>query len=165
VSQYRRLLPVFPDPTAQLLVAGRVGSHAWAYLERETACRVRLFAEERGMEAEGRADAGTARSLLGFYLETAGVGRFFETLGELGDTAVIDTRVLLAHRRVHASREDRFLSDLGRWREIGDPFLREFTRAAVEAPMPVLLGGHSLMSGGLMLLNEHAWEERDAGRL
>lgn len=165
VDRYRRALPVFLDTAAQLLVAGRVGSHAWAYLERETACRVRLFAEERGMEAEGRAEAGTARSLLGFYLESAGHGRLFQTLAELCDAAVIDTRVLLAHKRIHASREDRFLSDLGRHREVGDPFLRDFTRAALEAPVPVLLGGHSLMSGGLMLLNEFAWRERDARRL
>ena len=165
IERCSRVLPVFLDPNAQLVVAGRAGSHAWAYLERETACRVRLFAEERGMEAEGRADTGAARSLLGFYLQSAGTERFFATLAELGDSAILDTRVLLAHMRAHASREDRFLSDLGRWREITDTFLREFTRAALEAPIPVLLGGHSLMSGGLMLLNEHAWSERDAGRL
>lgn len=165
LDRYRRVLPVFLDTNTQLLVAGRVGSHAWAYLERETACRVRLFAEERGMEAEGRAEAGAARSLLGFYLDSAGIGRLFETLAELGDAVILDTRVLLAHKRAHASREDRYLSDLGRYREITDPFLRDFTRAALEAPIPVLLGGHSLMSGGLMLLNEHAWQERDAGRL
>ena len=165
LDPYLRLLPVFLDTNAQLLVAGRVGSQTWAYLERETACRVRLFAEERGMEAEGRAEAGTARSLLGFYLESAGLDSFFGTLAELADAAVLDTRVLLAHKRLHPSREDRFLSDLGRHREITDPFLRDFTRAAREAPIPVLLGGHSLMSGGLMLLNEHAWSERDAGRL
>jgi hypothetical protein len=86
-------------------------------------------------------------------------------LAELGDAAFLDTRVLLAHRGIEASREERFLSDLGRWEEIGEPFLREFTRAAVEAPIPVLLGGHSLMSGGLMAMNEFAWAERDAGRL
>lgn len=165
LERYRRVLPVFLDTNSQLLVAGRVGSHAWAYLERETACRVRLFAEERGMEAEGRAEAGAARSLLGFYLESAGLERFFQTLAELADAAVLDTRVLLAHKRLHPSREDRFLSDLRRHREITDPFLRDFTRAALEAPIPVLLGGHSLMSGGLMLLNEHSWSERDAGRL
>lgn len=164
-SRYRLLLPAFMDAEVQILVAGRVSSQAWAYLERETACRVRLFAEERGMEAEGRAEAGTARSLLGFYLETAGLDRFFETLAELCDAAIIDTRVLLAHKRADASREDRFLSDFGRWREIGDLFLRDFTRAAIDAPLPVLLGGHSLVSGGLMLLNEHAWSEHDAGRL
>jgi hypothetical protein len=161
LSRYRAVLPLFIDQTKQLLVAGRVGTHAWAYLERETACRVRLFAEERGMEADGRASNGSARSLLGYHLEAVGLERFFETLAELGDAAFIDTRVILAHKRIDASREDRFLSDLGRWQEIRDPFPRDFTRAALEAPIPVLLGGHSLMSGGLMALNENAWKQRD----
>ena len=67
--------------------------------------------------------------------------------------------------RIRASREDRFLSDLGHWREISDSFLAKFTRGAAEAPIPVLLGGHSLMSGGLMALNEHAWQQKDAGLL
>jgi len=162
LSRYRAVLPLFVDQTKQLLVAGRVGTHAWAYLERETACRVRLFAEERGMEADGRRDHGGARSLLGYHLAAVGLERFFETLAELGDAAFIDTRVLLAHKRIDASREDRFLSDLGRWQEIRDPFLRDFTRAALEAPIPVLLGGHSLMSGGLMALNEYAWRLSEA---
>lgn len=161
LSRYRRVLPLFLDKKAQIVVAGRVGSHAWQYLERETACRVRLFAEERGLEAEGRAQEGSARSLLGFYLEAVGLERFFATLSELGDAALIDTRVLIAHMRIDASREDRFLSDLGRWREISDPFLRDFTQAAAEASTPVLLGGHSLMSGGLMALNEFAWQQSE----
>lgn len=154
---YERTLTLFTDRASQIVVAGRVGSHSWAYLERETACRVRLFAEERGMEADGRAEKGAARSLLGFFLDLVGLDRFFETLAELGDAAFIDTRVLLAHKRIAASREDRFLSDRGSSDAISEPFLRDFTRAALEAPIPVLLGGHSLMSGGLMALNEHAW--------
>lgn len=157
VERYRAVLPLFLDTKKQIVVAGRVGTHAWSYLEKETACRVRLFAEERGMEADGRAVSGEARSLLGYYIEAVGLPRFFETLRELGDAAFIDTRVLLAHKQIDASREDRFLSDLGRWQDIGDPFLRDLTRGAVEASMPVLLGGHSLMAGGLMALNEYAW--------
>jgi hypothetical protein len=162
---YEELLPLFLDRRKQIIVSGRVGSHAWRYLETQTACRVRLFAEERGMEADGRAEAGAARSLLGFHLEAVGLPRFFEALAELGDAALIDSRVLAAHAGVHPSREDRFLSDLGRWKEIGDPFLRDLTRGAAEAPLPVILGGHSLMSGALMLLNEHAWTLRDEGLL
>jgi hypothetical protein len=165
IDRYRALLPVFLDATKQLLVAGRVGSHAWRYLERETACRVRLFAEERGMEADNRADKGLARSLLGLHIEAVGVDRFFAELPELCDAALIDTRVLLAHNRITASRSDRFLSDLGQPEQIEEPFLRDFTRAALHAPIPVLLGGHSLMSGDLMLLNEHAWSLRDAGKM
>lgn len=156
---YRRASELFTNPGAQVLVAGRVGSHAWQYLERETACRVRLFAEERGMEAEGRADAATARSLLGFHLEAVGTRRFFRELAELGDAAFLDTRVLLAHRGLALSRRDRFLSDARCWREVDDPFLREFTQAAVDAPIPVLLGGHSLTSGGIMALNEFVWSK------
>ncbi|MEE8347449.1 MAG: hypothetical protein V3S20_08885 [Dehalococcoidia bacterium] len=161
VGCYRRVLPLLTDRLAQITVSGRVGSHVWRYLETETACRVRLFAEERGMEADGRAADGTARSLLAFFLEQAGPQRFFAALAELGDAAFIDSRVILAHFGIDASRSDRFLSDLGRWREIGEPFLREFTQAAVEARIPVLLGGHSLVSGGLMALNEFAWREKE----
>src|SRR5205809_6344762 len=161
LTAYQRVLPLLTDREAQIVVAGRVGSHAWQYLERETACRVRLFAEERGLESDDRASTGTARSLLGFVIEAAGLARFFEVLPSLGDAAFIDTRVLLAHMRIDATREDRFLSDLGNWKRISDPFLRDFTRAATEAAIPVLLGGHSLMSGSLMALNEFAWREHE----
>jgi len=164
LTAYQRVLPLLTDREAQIVVAGRVGSHAWQYLERETACRVRLFAEERGLESDDRASTGTARSLVAFVIEAAGIDRFFELLPQLGDAAFIDTRVLLAHMRIDATREDRFLSDLGNWTAISDPFLRDFTRLATEADIPVLLGGHSLMSGGLMALNECAWREHEAGR-
>lgn len=162
--RHERALPLFSDREAQIVVAGRAGSHSWQYLERETACRVRLFAEERGLEVDGRAQTGSARSLLGFFIETASIERFFDVLPELGDAAFIDTRVLLAHMRIEASRQDRFLSDLGAWSKIRDSFLRDFTRAAVDTRIPVLLGGHSLMSGGLMALNEFAWRQNDFHR-
>lgn len=160
----QRLGRVLTDPTATVVVAGRVGSHAWAYLERETASRVRLFAEERGMESEGRAARGEARSLLGFYLQEVGLERFFATLAQLGHGAVLDTRVLMAHLGLHPSQQDRFLSDLGQADQIQDPFLREFTRQAQSASIPVLLGGHSLVSGGLMALTEAAWLAVDRER-
>ena len=161
VTPYLAVLAYFTEPTAQVLVAGRTGSQVWRYLERETACRVRFFAEERGMQAEGRLGGGQARSLLGFYLAEVGVERFFATLAELGDAAFLDTRVLLAHQGIEASRADRFLSDIGQHEDIEEPFLRQFTEAAQRAPIPVALGGHSLVSGGLMALVEYAWQEHD----
>lgn len=165
LEPYRRLLPVFTDRDRELVVAGRVSSHVWQYLEKETACRVRLFSEERGMEADGRAEAGEVRSLIALYMETAGVDAFFEALATLGDAAIIDTRVLLAHSSIEASRLDRFLSDARRGAEIGEPFLRRLTEAATVARIPVLLGGHSLVSGNLMALNEFAWKQSEAGLL
>ena len=160
-SRYRTALPTLIDRRSQIVVAGRVSSQVWQYLERETACRVRLFAEERGMEADGRLAGGEVRSLLGFYLAEVGVQRLFASLAELGDATFLDTRVILAHLGIEASRRDRFLSDLGCPDDIEQPFLRQFTAGALTAPIPVLLGGHSLMAGGLMALNEFTWSEYD----
>jgi hypothetical protein len=164
-APYRRCLPLLTDPLAEVLVAGRVGSQVWQYLESETACRIRIFSEERGMVAAQRVSAGGgrrgARSLLAYHLQAVGVTRFFEELATLGDAAFIDTRVLLAHLGLQPSRADRFLSDLGRASEIEDAFLREFTEGAAKAAIPVVLGGHSLVSGSLMALIEVAWREHD----
>lgn len=158
---YERLSKLLVDAKAEVLLAGRVGSQVWPYLESATACRFRVYSEERGMRAAGRDTSGEARSLLAFHLREVGSERFFAEFAELADAACIDTRPLLAHLGIRASREDRFLSDLGRPDGIEDAFLGEFTQAANDAPIPVLLGGHSLISGGLMLLNEAAWRAED----
>ena len=165
LEPYRRLLSCLVDPKAELLLAGRVGSQVWPYLERETACRLRVYSEERGMQAAGRDVAGEARSLLAYHLREVGCRRFFAQLGELADAACLDTRPMLAHLAVGASRADRFWSDLGCPERVREPFLREFTEEARRAPLPVVLGGHSLVAGGLMLLSEAAWREEDHRRL
>jgi hypothetical protein len=157
-SRYEACLSLLTDTNAHVLVAGRVGSQVWQYLEKETACRVRLFSEERGMRAEGR-EQGKARSLLAYHVQEVGCERFFSELAEMVDAAFIDTRVIFAHLSRSLSRRDRFLSDMGHYTEIEDEFLREFTEAAIKAPIPVLLGGHSLVAGGLMALTERAWAD------
>jgi hypothetical protein len=156
-SHIGQALKLFTDREAEVLVAGRVSASTWAYLESETACRVRLFSEERGMRASGRQARGEAVSLLGFYLEEVGLERFFATLAKMSQAAFLDSRVLFAHRRIWPSAADRFYSDLRQAEIIGDPWVRHFTEAAIEAPIPVVLGGHSLVSGGLYALVEAAW--------
>jgi hypothetical protein len=158
-DRYRAVGRVMCDPKAELIVAGRAGSQAWQYLERETACRVRFISEERGMAAAGAGHR--ARSFLGYMVEDVGVTRLFERLGDMGDAAVIDCRVLEAHLGLHISREDRFQGDLYAADAIVDQTMRELVEAANAAPIPVLLGGHSLVSGGLMALNDAAWAEHD----
>ncbi len=159
LAPYRALMPLLCDPAAEILVAGRLGSATWAHLERETACRVRVVSEERGMAStpEGHAP----RSLLGRLLEELGIQRFAEELASLADGAVLDTRVLLAHAGSRASREDRFQSDLLAPENVSDPWLRDLTAAIAAAEAPVLAGGHSLLSGGLMALGDQAWLEND----
>jgi hypothetical protein len=152
---------LFTDPQAIITVAGRVGSAVWQFLESETACQVRMYSEERGMQAAGRDVSGEARSLLGFHVQSAGPERFFAELAELGGAAWIDTRPLFAHLGLQPSRPDRFLSDLCQQDGISHPWLREFTAAARDAPIPVVLGGSSLVQAGVQLLSEAAWREHD----
>lgn len=156
-SHIRRALRYLVDRDAEILVAGRVSATTWAYLEQETACRVRLFAEERGMRASGRQTRGQARSVLGYLLDQVGIGRFFAILGEMSQAAFLDSRVLFAHRWLWPNAADRFASDLRQPEAIADPFVRDLTVAAMNAPIPVVLGGHSLVAGGLYALVETAW--------
>jgi len=156
-SHVEQALQYLTDRDAEVLVAGRVSASTCAYLEQETACRVRLFSEERGMRASGRQARGEALSLLGFYLEEVGLERFFATLAKLSQAAFLDSRVLFAHRRIWPSAADRFYSDLRQPEKINDPWVRRFTEAAIAAPIPVVLGGHSLVAGGLYALVEAAW--------
>ncbi|MDY6908043.1 MAG: hypothetical protein SV910_07435 [Chloroflexota bacterium] len=155
-SHVERASALFADPDGQVVVAGRIGSHVWSRLEAETSCRVRVLSEERSMHTDERERRGEVRTILGFYLEHVSFRRFFDTLGELGHAAFIDTRVLFSHRGLKPLAADRFYSDLRQPQHIADPFVREFTAAAIEAPIPVVLGGHSLVSGGLLALIEVA---------
>jgi hypothetical protein len=151
------LMRLVTTPERELLVAGRVGAPVWSYLESQTACRVRMLAEERGMQAAGRDASGEARTALGFLYSEIGPDRFFGHLGELSDGMLFDTRVLFAHLGWRASGPDRFASDLFRASEISEAPLAAFTRAAAKAKYPLLLGGHTLVAGVLWTLVEAAW--------
>ncbi len=155
----RRVMLLLCDREAEILVAGRVGSASWNYLEGQTACRVRIISEERGLATAP--DGHTPRSVLGFIAESRGPEGLVDVLESLCDGAFIDTRVVLGHARVQASREDRFQSDLLQPEAIESPWLRELTRAAARGRR-IIFGGHSLVSGGLMALNDAAWEIREA---
>ncbi len=159
LAPYRALMPLLCDPDAEILVAGRVASATWGHLERETACRVRIVSEERGLASAP--EGHPARSLVGRLLEELGMERFAGELASMADAVVLDTRVLLAHAGSRASREDRFQSDLLAAGQVTDPWLRNLTAALAAAEVPVLAGGHSLLSGGLMALADQAWLEND----
>ena len=150
-------LPLMLDRDATILVAGRVSSATWSYLERETACSTRVLSEERGMRASGRQARGEVRSLLGYYLDAVGLDRFFEALATMGQAVFLDNRVIFAHRGMWPSAADRFYSDLRRPAPIADSFVKALTEAAMAAPVPVVMGGHSLVSGGMYALIEAAW--------
>jgi hypothetical protein len=170
------LAEVLTNRRAELLVAGRVSATTLRWLESGVACRVRALVEERGLRAASRlAQSGAAtgsrppRSILGELLDRDGPESLARTVASLADAALIDTRVLLAHRHgadetaakppaAWPSAEDRFASDLLLAGSIADPWLRALTESAATAPAdhPILLGGHTLVNGGLRLLAQRA---------
>jgi hypothetical protein len=146
---------VAADPRAELFVAGRTSSGSLRWLEQRTASRTRVLVEERGLRT-AVAGQRPAASVLGSLLDRDGPSSLGTLLCRLADAAIIDTRVLLAHRlgadeRRWPATEDRFASDLLLHERIADPWLRELTAAAAAASIPVLLGGHSLVGPAVRL--------------
>ncbi len=95
--------------------------------------------------------------MLGALLDRDGPESLGRHLARLADAALIDTRVLLAHRlgadvAAWPSAEDRFASDLLLADGIVDPWLRSLTTSAAAAPIPILLGGHTLVGPGVRLV-------------
>src|SRR6185436_19219865 len=85
------------DPSAELLVAGRTSSSTLRWLERATASRTRALVEERGLRTTVPGQRPPA-SVLGLLLERDGAAAIGSIVARLADAAIIDTRVLLAHR-------------------------------------------------------------------
>lgn len=162
-SRLERAAACFTERTAEVLVAGRISSGTWDYLERESACRIRVLAEERGMQSAGTDADGTARSILGALIAESGPERVFGSLlPEWCDAAFLDIRPALVHLGIRPSRADRFAADAGSPDAIEDPRLAAIVRAALASPVPVVLGGHSLVGGVLNLVNQWAWDAKDA---
>ena len=145
---------VMSTKRAQLLVAGRVSSWVWRRLEVNLPCQTRIFSEERGMQAGGREARGEVRSLLGLYMDAKGVRGIIEALDQLCDAAILDTRVLFAHQRLSVSRADRFASDALLPEQVADDWVRKLTEGMLTANVPIVPGGHSLISGGIWALSE-----------
>ncbi len=146
---------VVADPASELVVTGRVSGANLAWLEAHTASRTRALIEERGFRTR-RTGQRPAASVVGELLERDGPGSLGDHLERLGDAAIVDSRVLLAHRSGAdeagwPDAEDRFASDLLLPARVADPWLRELTASAVAARIPILLGGHTLVGPGLRL--------------
>jgi len=157
---------VMADRTAELVVVGRTSARALRWLELNARCRVRALVEERGMRTAGtaaRANRRPPRSVLGRLLDLGadGPAGFARELAGLGDAAIVDSRVLMAHR-LGADEpkwpvpEDRFASDLLERTSIADPWLRDLTESAASGTVAILLGGHSLVGPGVRLLGRAA---------
>ena len=170
-----RLRAVAANRRAELVVAGRTSASTLRWLERHTASRTRALVEERGLRASGfatrsegpgpgdgfgrgdlEAPGRPPRSVLGLVLDDRGPDALGPVLEELGDGAIVDSRVLLAHllgadESGWPAAEDRYASDLLLADQIRDPWLRALTASARDSAIPVLLGGHTLVGPGIRL--------------
>lgn len=168
VPQREALLALAADPRRELLVFGRSSSRTLRWLESNVRCRVRFLAEERGLRASSPLAIGGAPAVtdaqrrgpaatLGLLLEQRGPEALGSTVAQLADGAILDTRVLMAHRfganeDAWPSPEDRFASDLLETDSISDSWLRALTISAAEAPIPIQLGAHTLVGPGIPLV-------------
>ncbi len=163
VGNVERAYKIMATRRAEIMVAGRVSSWVWRRLEVNLPCQTRIISEERGMRASGREDRGEARSLLGLYSDIAGVAGLIKAIEQTSDAAFIDTRVLFAHRNLKPSAQDRFASDAFMPELIADPWIRDLTEAAMSSSVPIVFGGHSLISGGVWALSERVRGSASAG--
>ncbi|MDP9271127.1 MAG: hypothetical protein M3P14_09195 [Chloroflexota bacterium] len=160
VPGLERIGAVLRDPDGELVVAGRIPAAVLRELETESACRVRAFVEERGMRS---ARDGRPRSFLARWVDERGAASLVRELATLGDAVILDVRVLMAalagssEERAWPPAEERFAADFGDAARIETPWLRELVEAVHDAPVPILLGGHALVSDGLRLLLAAAW--------
>ncbi len=143
---------ILGTPAQRVFIAGRIGPEVWQNLNRVSRCWLRVLAEERGMTSSGRATRGEVYSLLAEHLALTGAESFFARLSSWADLAFIDSRVLWTSLGYDPPAADRFASDLGLLDQIGHPYVAQLTRAAQNAGIPVILGGHSLMAGDMLAL-------------
>lgn len=155
-----RVVDVIARDGSRVALIGRVAPFAWHALSNATQAWIRVFSEERGMVASERLVRGDVRTLLGRMVDILGPDAFFEELAALADVALIDTRVMMAARGHYPDAADRFASDLFLVEAINDDWLRAFTASAARASLPVLLGGHGVVAGGLYALADVVMQRR-----
>lgn len=147
----QQVMDILRREASQVTIAGRISPQAWLAINKVTRCWIRVFAEERGMVASERLKRGEVRSILYDLYKVQGAENFFATLADMSEAVILDSRVLMA-AHYQFLPEERFTSDL--FMPTADAWLNEFTRAAKNAPIPILLGGHSIVAGGLHAIAE-----------
>jgi len=156
-----RVTDIIAQDGSRLALVGRVSPLAWQAISKATQSWIRVFSEERGMVASERLARVEVKSLLLTLYNTLGPDGFFSALAETSDVALIDSRVLMAAAGQQPADADRFASDLFLLDKIENDWLRDFTAAAARAAIPVLLGGHGVVAGGLYALTDIISERRN----
>jgi hypothetical protein len=148
-------LAVLRKPGSRVTLIGRVPMAASDLLGARQIW-TRVFSEERGMVAAHRQEDGRVFSFIADHIERVGEAEFVAQLAATSDLVLFDTRVYMAHHQMWPPEEERFASDMGEAEKVGDARLRRLTEAVRAAPIPILMGGHNVVSGGVYALAEIA---------
>lgn len=97
---------------------------------------------------------------MAYLIDEVGPEAFFAYLSKIAQVAFVDSRVIFAHKQIHPSDNDRFYSDLFMLDKIEDPWVRQFSKAARDADITVVLGGHSIVAGGMWALVDAILKEQ-----
>jgi hypothetical protein len=155
LSRLHKAVQVLQTPSSRVTLIGRVSSWVWQALEAKRFW-TRVFSEERGMVASRRQADGQVVSLVAEYMEQVGEAAFVAHLAKTSDLVLFDTRVYMAHHQLWPPNEERFAADVGQAEVMSDDRLRRLVEAVGAAPIPILLGGHNVVSGGVYGLLEVA---------
>jgi hypothetical protein len=158
-----QVLDILRTEGSHVMLIGRVPPDALTALNKAVRVWTRVISEERGMVASGREARGEVRSVLVPWINARGLHGFFEDLAGMTDAVLFDTRVLWAALGKSFSAADRFAADLFMADAISDPWLREFTEAAASVNIPIIMGGHSVVSAGVQILADAAKAEAKKG--
>ena len=134
----------------KLWISGRIHGSTVEYMNTKLNIRIRAIIDQHS--AMNNPSLGYMRSFAGQYIEKSGLSQFIRVVEESADCAVLDIEPLCAHFRVAPSAHDLFMSSVGEGESIENSWLQEFTHAIVEARIPIILGGHNLVQGGLLAL-------------
>ena len=140
------VLDVLSKRGMETLLWGRINPAVASVMEAGVAGRLRTVSEERGMKTRGRS-RGT---VFGDLSDPAVLRGFAASFGRLCDAGIIDTRPVFS--AFGCCGEDALFSDLGMHERIINPFVRSFSEIVRGTGRPVLFGGHSLVSGGLLVM-------------
>ncbi|NLW17999.1 MAG: hypothetical protein GX033_10265 [Firmicutes bacterium] len=151
-SRLRQAMNHLALPESNIFLAGRVNPWTMQHIGMYYRSRLRVISEERGMRATGRAERGEVHSLLAFMMEQLSPQGLIDYISSIADAAFIDTRIIFSHYRLNLTEGQRFASDLGWLDSIHQPLVEELTAAAFNAPIPIILGGHSLVAGSMWAL-------------
>ena len=144
-----RFIKILSSKSNEIFVYGRINPLNLYMAERNIPCKIRFLSEERGLKVRGRASA----SLLSKIFQSENFDIFFDMFENICNACILDTRVIFSLFAGEYDQEELYLSDMQMWKQIKNPFIKSFTKKVSESKVPIILGGHSIVNGGLMALS------------